>query len=50
MIPAMEVGRQFAWFRVRFQTRFQTAGHHAIESRFVLGAVKARRFAPPAGS
>ena len=25
-----------------------TAGHHAFESRSVLGAVKARRFAPPA--
>lgn len=25
-----------------------TAGHHVFESRSVLGAVKARRFAPPA--
>jgi hypothetical protein len=50
MIPAMEVGRQFARFRVRFQTRFRTAGHHAIKSGFVLGTIKARRFAPPARS
>ena len=28
--------------------RMPTTGHHAFESRSVLSAVKARRFAPPA--
>jgi hypothetical protein len=27
--------------------RMPTTGHHAFESRSVLSAVKARRFAPP---
>lgn len=35
-VPGLEVGRD------------ADAGHHEFESRSVLGAVKARRFAPPA--
>ncbi len=39
-----------AHLRARERRPAQTAGHHAGESRPVLGAVKARRYAPPAGS
>jgi hypothetical protein len=48
VIRAMELRWQFARLLLPFLSRLRTAGHHAIESRSVLGTVKTRRSAPPA--